>query len=400
MSNSYWDNRQVGTTTAAGLIDATTLDAGADALTSSAIEPAKEKKKSIWQFELTPKKVPRKDLMQFSRQLAVFVKAGIPILESLSDITEETANKHFKKILVDIQTDLRGGSTLAAAVGRHGEAFPPFYVGMLETAELTGNLDSVLIRLATYVERELESRRRLYAALTYPSIVVVLAMIVSAVMVIFVLPKFQGFFASLNAKLPLVTRMLLSFSRGLSEFWFIPAGLAAVLVIFFFWGKYTENGKGVRDALFLKIPVLGDVIRYAVLERFCRVLGSMVQAGVGLPQAMLITADATSNAVYRKGLITARTAMVRGEGLAAPLAATGLFPAAARQILRVGEETGHLDEQLEIAADFFDRELDYKITKFTNIFEPAMIIFVGVMVGFVAVALISAMYGIYHQVKV
>ena len=168
MSNSYWDNRQVGTATAAGPVDVTTLDADADALapigrlsTAPASGPVKQKKTSIWQFELTPKKVPRKDLMQFSRQLAVFVKAGIPILEALNDITEETANKHFKKILVDIQTDLRGGSTLAAAVGRHSEAFPPFYVGMLETAELTGNLDSVLIRLATYVERELESRRRL-----------------------------------------------------------------------------------------------------------------------------------------------------------------------------------------------------------------------------------------------
>ena len=220
-------------------------------------------------------------------------------------------------------------------------------------------------------------------------------------MVIFVLPKFQGFFASLNAKLPLVTRMLLSFSRGLSEFWFIPAGPSGCRDNLLLLGQvHRHDGRAVRDALFLKIPVLGDVIRYAVLERFCRVLGSMVHAGVGLPQAMLITAEATSNAVYRKGCLRRESAMMRGEGLAAPLAATGLFPAAARQILRVGEETGHLDEQLEIAADFFDRELDYKITKFTNIFEPAMIIFVGVMVGFVALALISAMYGIYHQVKV
>jgi type IV pilus assembly protein PilC len=407
MSNSYWDNRQVGTTTAAGPLDATRLEAGADALTTiesfstaAAIEPAKEEKKSIWQFELTPKKVPRKDLMQFSRQLAVFVKAGIPLLEALNDITEETSNKHFRKILVEIQTDLRGGSTMAMAVARHREAFPPFYVGMLETAELTGHLDDVLIRLADYVERELETRRKLVSALIYPVIVCLLAIVVILVMTVFVLPKFQAFFLSLHAKLPLITRILLAITGGLGRFWFIPTGLFLLAAVLVLWGSFAESGHKARDKFLLRVPILGEVVKHAVLERFCRVLGSMVSAGVALPQAMLITAEATSNTVYRNGILTARNAMIRGEGLAAPLAATGLFPAAARQIFRVGEETGRLDEQLTLAADFFDRELDYKITKFTNFFEPAMIIVVGTLVGFVAVAMVSAMYGIYHQVKV
>jgi type IV pilus assembly protein PilC len=412
--SSYWDTR-IGTvptddlavvSSVGDLAVVTTPTGGttpaADmppAMTPHTASRRAAKKKSIWQLELTPTKVPRRDLMQFSRQLAVFVKAGIPILEALGDITEETTNKHFRAILTDIQADLRAGETMAGAVARHAEAFPPFYANMLETAELTGHLDDVLIRLADYLERDIEARRKLVSALIYPVIVLVLAIVVILVMVIFVLPKFKSFFVDLHAKLPLPTRMLLAGSDWVSTYWYIPIAVGALFISLVLVGQFTTSGRAARDAFLLKVPVLGDVIRHAVLERFCRVLGSMVSAGVALPQAMLITADATSNAVYRRGLIAARAAMMRGEGLAAPLAATGLFPAAARQILRVGEESGSLDDQLELAANFFDRELDYKIAKFTGLFEPAVIIFVGVMVGFVAIALISAMYGIYHQVQ-
>lgn len=397
--SSYWENRQLGADsgTSAPLVLTAPVP---EPTVQSDVAPVEVQKKSFWSLEVTPRKVPRRDLMHFSRQLAVFVKGGIPILDALNDIAGEMANKRLRAIVGEIESDLRGGSTFHAAVARHGDVFPSFYAGMLETAEMTGNLDVVLDKLADYIEREVESRRRIVSALVYPVIVFFLAIAVVIVLMTFVLPKFQTFFQQLDAKLPLVTRMLISTSHGISQGWYVIAALAALVVVFVLWCATTPRGHQVRDVLLLKFPLVGDIVRHAVLERFCRVLGAMVSAGVPLPQAMAVTSDAVSNAVFRRGLLSARAAMVRGEGLAGPLAATGLFPAAARQMLRVGEDTGALDSQLETAANYYDRELTYKIGKFTSVFEPAVIIVVGLIVGFVAVALISAMYGIYRQVHI
>jgi len=173
-----------------------------------------------------------------------------------------------------------------------------------------------------------------------------------------------------------------------------------LIIVFAILGTSTRRGREVRDAMLLHVPVLGDVIRTAILERFCRILCSMVGAGVPLPEALQVTGNATTNAVFREGLNNARDGMLRGEGLAAPLARTELFPIAARRMFLVGESTGTLDHQLDSAAHYFDRELDYKLKHFTSLFEPAVILFVGVIVGFVAIALVSAMYGIYRQVHI
>jgi type IV pilus assembly protein PilC len=164
------------------------------------------------------------------------------------------------------------------------------------------------------------------------------------------------------------------------------------------WTVRSEKGRNLRDRMILSMPVIGDLVTHAILERFCRVLASMAKAGVPIPDALAVTTDGTNNVVWKEKLGTAREAMMRGEGLAHPIAETGLFPAAARQMFRVGEETGTLDDQLEGAANYYERELDYKITRFTGMFEPAVIIFMGVVVGFVAIAMVTAMYGIFKQV--
>jgi type IV pilus assembly protein PilC len=357
-------------------------------------------KKSIWQFELTAKKVPRKELMNFSRQLAVFIKAGIPIIDALEVIREEMANKHFDAILSQMVDDLRAGSTFADAVAQHNQAFPAFYVGILRSAELTGHLDEVLLQLSEYIERDVEARRKVVSALTYPAVIFVLSIVVVGVLTVYVMPKFEVFFKDLHATLPLPTRMLLAISSFLTTYWWVLLGVVVAITLALVVTLRTERGVMLRDRLLLKVPGLGDLVQYAVLERFCRILSSMTSAGVPLPEAMSVTADATSNAVFRQGILTAREAMMRGEGLAQPLSDTGLFPAAARQMMRVGESTGTLDSQLATAATYFDRELDYKIKKFTDLFEPAVLLTMGLVVGFVAIALVSAMYGIFNQVKV
>lgn len=356
----------------------------------------KPKKKSILQFELTSKKVPRKDLMHFSRQLAVFIKAGIPILDALEAIHEEMGNKFFRRIVEDIMERLRGGSTFADACAAHESAFPPYYLGILRSAELTGKLDTVLVQLSGYIERDLDARRKVTSALTYPAVIAVMAVVVVIILVVVVLPKFEVFFDNLNAQLPAPTRMLLSIADFLTANWIYLVSAVAAVVAVLAVALRTERGRGVRDRLLLESPILGDLIEHVVLERFCRILSSMMQAGVPLPNALAVTTAATSNAVYKRGLLKARDSMMRGEGLATPLIDTGLFPPSAKQMFLVGEKTGTLDQQLETAAVYFERELDYKIKRFTNLFEPAVIIAMGLVVGFVAIALVSAMYGIFR----
>jgi len=384
-----------------GVEEAASSGAAHVALLARGLQPLEvSSKQSILKFEITKKKVPRQDVMNFTRQLAVFMRAGIPIMEALEVIVEETQNKMLKGVLNDMVDRLRAGDTFAAAAASHPEAFPNFYVGILESAELTGNLDAVLNQLADYIDRDQKARGKVTAALIYPAVVAGMSVVTVIVLAVFVLPRFVVFFASLHAKLPLVTRMLLNSSSFISTWWYVELSLIVVLVGGFIAMNRSDNGRAQLDRIKLKLPVIGDLTETAIIERVCRILASMLRAGVDLPRSMAVTAESANNAVYRRALENVRELMMQGAGLAGPIAETGLFPAAARQMFRVGEETGTLDQQLEVAAAYYGRELETKLERATALFEPAIIIFMGVVVGFVAVALISAMYGIYNQVKV
>jgi len=387
--------------TVKGVEEAVTLTQAKMALVQRDLDIVQiDEKKSVLAFELTKKKVPRRELMHFSRQLAVFIRAGIPVIDGLETIAEDTGDKVFTKVLVEMAEALRSGATFTDAAEAQPHAFPPFYIGILRSAELTGNLDVVLEQLADYIERDLEARQKVVGALIYPAAVAVMSVVAVVVLTVYVLPKFKELFESLDAELPLPTRIMISVGDLAGRWWWLVAAILVGLVVLGAVALRTERGKVARDKLLLRLPGLGDLVRHAVIERFCRILSSMVSAGVPLPDALAVTSDATNNRVYRAGLAEAREGMLRGEGLAIPLTSTGLFPPAARQMLRVGEDTGSLDKQMEVAAAYFDRELDYKIKRFTSLFEPAVIIGVGVIVGFVAVALVSAMYGVFNQVEV
>ena len=387
--------------TISGVEDALTASMARRALIDRELAPIEVlEKKNILKLEITKKKVSRRELMHFSRQMAVFMRAGIPVLEALEVMTEELGNKVFSRVFAEMADSLRSGETFAGAATLHPEAFPPYYLGILRSAELTGNLDIVLDQLADYLDRDIEARRKVSGALMYPGSVFCFAILAVVIITGWVLPRFKTFFSSLHAKLPLPTRMLLAIANFVTSDWYVLAVVAAAIILMVVLGTVTNRGRAIRDRTFLKVPVLGDLIRTAILERFCRILYSMVTTGVPLPEALQVTSEATTNTVYRSGLSVARSEMMRGEGLAGPLSATGLFPPAARHMLLVGESTGTMDNQLESAAIYFDRELDYKLKRFTALFEPAVITVVGLIVGFVAIALISAMYGIYRQVHV
>lgn len=384
-----------------GVEIAASMGAAHIALIERGLQPLEmNPKTSILNFEITKKKVPRKEVMNFSRQLGVFMKAGIPIMEALEVITEETSGKLLKNVLFGMIDSLRNGDTFAAAAAAHPEAFPNYYVGILESAELTGNLDVVLNQLADYIDRDTKARGKITAALIYPSVVAGMSVVTVIILAAFVLPRFVTFFKSLHAKLPLITRMLMGFSGFVSHWWYLLLTLAVLLIAGFIAMRRTERGRGQLDSWLLRLPVVGELAQIAILERVCRILSSLLRAGVDLPRSMAVTAESSNNSVYRKALENIREEMMEGQGLAGPIARTGLFPGAAKQMFRVGEETGTLDQQLEVAAEYYSQELDTKVDRVTALFEPAIIIIMGIVVGFVAVALISAMYGIYSQVKV
>ena len=340
------------------------------------------------------------ELMTFSRQLASFLRAGVPILDSLGVVAEEGASKKMQEVITDIQRRLRAGSSFGEAVSVHPKVFPGYYVAVCRAAELTGQLDDALDQLAAYLEREAEMRRELKSALTYPIIVFFLAIGALIIMAAYVLPKFRDLYSSLNAHLPLPTRMLLSFTNFMSDWWWLIALIAIAIGLGGLALLGGTKGKERRDKLVLRLPAVGPLMHLVCVERFCSVLAALVHTGVPLPDAVQVSADSTNNRVYQTKLATVRDAMMRGDGLARPIQAAGLFPPAARQMIRVGESTGSLDTQLDSAADFYSRELKFRLKRFTDMFEPAILLIVGLAVAFVAIAQISAMYSIYHQVKV
>jgi type IV pilus assembly protein PilC len=345
--------------------------------------------------EIMPARVKGTDLMHLSRQLAAFLRAGIPILDGLDLLAREGSNATLRRALADVAEGLRQGEPLAEAFDRHPKIFPTAYRSMIRSAELSGSLDTVLDQLTVYIEREVAAKGQIRSAMTYPAVIVVLSISVSALLVTFVLPKFRVFFASFDQELPLPTRMLLGLSDLVRDWWW--AGLAGSVVLAVLATMYlrTDRGKLRRDRVLLRIPVIGAALSYSIVERFARVMASMLQAGVPLGEAMTVASSATGNRPAAMKLMTARDAMLRGDGISGPLAETGIFPAPARQMLRVGEDTGSLDEQLMTVASFYEKELDYKVKQITTLMEPAVLIIMGAIVGFVALALVSAMYGIY-----
>ena len=354
--------------------------------------------RNILHAEITPKKVKLVELANFSRQMAAFVGAGVPILDALAVIEAEATDKVLKKVVHEVADSLRFGESFSRAMSTHGDAFPPFYVAVLQSAEATGELDVVLAQLAVYIERDMEAKRKIRAALAYPTLVLVMSIVTVVILTVFVLPRFKKFFESFDAELPFATRVLVSITDFLTGSW-IELVIAFLLVILGGLLLYvTPRGRRIRDTVLLRAPIAGEVVRFTVIERFCRILSSMVQAGVPISESLRLAGSGANNHVFQESLLAARSKMLEGEGLYRPIANTGLFPGTVTQMMRVGEETGTLDQQLDAVATYYGRELEYKLKRLTNLFEPLCIIGVAVIVGFVAIALVSAIYGVYNQV--
>jgi type IV pilus assembly protein PilC len=318
-------------------------------------------------------------------------------MDGIEVIAEGTNNKRFRQIMLSVNEEIRQGVPFADAIAEHNAILPPYYLGIIRSAELTGRLDVALEQLSGYIERELEAKSKIKAALMYPLVVLGMSIVTIAILTIWVLPKFVDFFDGLGAQLPLSTRMLLGIAKFSKDFWYVFPLVALGLTGVGMWLQKTKNGNRLRDRVLLRMPVVGDVVLYSVVERICRVLGAMSQAGVPIPEGIRAAVTASKNTVFEERLQPAQEAILEGAGLAEPIAQTQLFPRAAVQMMRVGESTGTLDQQLENAADYYSTELDYKLKRLTTLFEPIVIVLMGCIVGFVAIALVQAMYGIYNS---
>lgn len=388
--------------TVKGVVEASSVMAARNELAVRGMRVTKIAERKGLQMELTQQKVPLIEIMHFSRQMSTFIRAGIPIIEALDTLRIDTKSKRFQNVLEDVVEKVgNGGVSLADAIAVHGDVFPTYFLAMLRSAELTGKMDDAFEQLHRYIRRDVQLTKQVRKALIYPCILLAVAFGVVAIIVIFVIPKFAEFFKSFGAELPLPTRMLMA----IAEFVGSTAGLVTgILLISAIVGTVayvrTPAGRRGLHSLLLKIPVLNTVVVYSATERFTRILAVLLDAGVPLTDAMPSAIECTTNVIFRERLSAASEGVLAGEGFAEPISQTDLFPSTVVSMIRVGERTGELADQLENIASFFEEELDYAVDKLTQWFEPLIILIIGVVVGFVALAMVSAMYGIYGQVEV
>jgi len=341
----------------------------------------------------------RQTLLHFTRQLRVFVRSGIALDDAIRIISDESEDSSLRSALRSILESLDKGESLSDGFDMHPKIFPPYFVGLIRSAEETGAFVETLDSLIGYQSRVIETRARISSALAYPSIVMALALVTVAILAGFVIPRFEPLFEELGSTVPLPTRILLNATSTLTDNILLICGLVAVVVVAIVGSLRSLRVRRRIDSLVLRIPFIGTIVQYVMLERFCRILAATVRSGLSVTAGMRLSTQTISNAVHRELFSRATRDMSMGIDFAAALTRTGLFPGAARQMFRVGEETGALDEQVTAAGEFFDAELEMRMRRFTSLFEPFLIVSVGLVVGFVAVALVSAMYGVLDGVR-
>jgi type IV pilus assembly protein PilC len=342
--------------------------------------------------------VSTSDLVLFSRQLATFLKVGVPITDAISLLRSGTRSGAFRAALDDVNDDLDEGESFSIAISHHPHIFSQLYVDMVRAAEYSGSLDRVLLQIAIYLQRQDTALKKLRSAMIYPAIIVTLAIVVCGVLVVVVLPNFVSLFNEFQTELPLPTKLLIDLG-AFAQTWRLEIVVGTLLFIFgSFIFLQSKPGRIFWDHLILRIPVLGTIVVFSIVERFTRTLGTMLRAGIPISQTFDVAAASSGNIRYRRGLESVRQRMVTGDGFSEPLAATGLFAPMVLRMVRVGEETGTLDQSLEQIADFLADEMDYKVRNMIALMEPALIITVGGAVGFVAVSVILPMYGLLKAV--
>ena len=347
------------------------------------------------------KKVKLEEVVVFTRQFATMINAGLPIVRALYILGEQTTSKKLTDTVVQVRKDVEAGLALSEALAKHPKVFNRLYVEMVRAGEIGGILDEVLLRVASQLEKDQDLRRKVKSAMTYPTVVLVLAVVAASFMLVFIVPIFAKMFKDLGGTLPLPTRI----AMGLSGLLTGPLGLlvaAAVIggVIFFLRWKDTEAGRKVWGRVVLKIPAkIGEVVQKVALARFARTLGTLSAAGVPILQALEITATSSGNWVIERALLKSRDSIREGIPIYRPLESEPVFPPMVTRMIAIGEETGDIDGMLEKIAEFYESEVDATIKALTSIIEPLMIVVVGGIVGGIIIAMYLPMFKIFDLIK-
>jgi type IV pilus assembly protein PilC len=327
------------------------------------------------------------------------INAGLPLVQSLDILAKQTENKALSDITRAVVYDVESGHTLADAFAKHPKAFPDLYVNMVAAGEAGGILDTILLRLATFLEKSDALVRKVKGAMVYPAVIFAVAGIAIAVLLIFVIPTFQSMFASVKMELPLPTRIVIGASQLLIHWWWMII-LVAVGAVFLFRRYYaTPNGRKQVDSAMLRAPVLGDLLRKSAVSRFTRTLGTLISSGVSILDGLEITAKTAGNRVIHDAVMESRQSIAGGETIAAPLEKSKVFPPMVISMIAVGESTGGLDEMLSKIADFYDEEVDVAVSALLSLMEPIMIVVLGVVVGGMVVAMYLPIFDMVNAVQ-
>jgi type IV pilus assembly protein PilC len=361
-----------------------------DQIVVTKISPVAEKK------EKKPggKKVSPKSLAVFTRQFSVMIDAGLPLVQCLEILGSQEEDKNFARVILATRGDVESGASLADAMKRHPKTFDPLFTNMIAAGEAGGILDTILKRLATYIEKAVKLKSQVQSAMIYPVAVIVIAVVVVGVILWKVIPTFANLFAGLGAELPLPTRVVIALSNGLVKY--MPFVIVGIIAGAFAFRQYygTTNGRRAVDAVVLKLPILGLLMRKIAVARFCRTLSTLLASGVAILEALDITARTAGNAIVEEALVTTRRSIERGETIAQPLKETAVFPPMVVQMIGVGEATGALDTMLSKIADFYEEEVDVAVAGLLTLMEPLMIAVLGGIVGGIVIAMYMPIFSL------
>ena len=337
-------------------------------------------------------KVKLQSLVIFSRQFATMIDAGIAIIKCLDILETQTKEESLKGVIAAVRKDVKGGLSLTDALTKHPHVFSKLYVNMIRAAEIGGILDVILDRLSGFLEKEMEIKGKIKSAMMYPSIVLVFAGFIVLALFLFVLPRFKEIFKSMDVEMPAVTQALFDMSDFLIKFWWLALLIVVGGFIAFKQYSKTATGRYNIDKLKLKAPIFGDLALKISISRFARTFGTLIASGVPMMRSLEIIGETSGNSVLAESIANARTSIREGAKISQPLANSGLFPAMVTHMIDVGEETGRLSEMLTKVADFYDDEVDAMVKGLTSLIEPILIVFMGVLVGFIAIAIMSPIF--------
>lgn len=343
-------------------------------------------------------RVTSKEVAIFAQMFSVMIGSGVPLVRCLAIMQQQLENPAFAKVVGTIRTDVEGGTTFSAALAKHPQAFDNLFVNLVKAGEAGGILDKILNRLANYLEKAEDLKQKVKGALTYPVVVLSIAFLVVLALVMFVLPQFKSIFESMNVELPAVTMMLLSLSDIMQAWWMvIIPGLLLIPISMMQFFK-SSQGQRVFDSNILRVPGIGVMMRKVAVARFTRTLGTMIASGVPILQALEVTAATSGNVVIKEAVDKTRASIREGESIAEPLKTSGVFPPMVVQMIAVGEETGELDKMLMKIAEFYDTEVDNAVKGLTSIIEPVVIVFMGLIIGGIVLAVFMPMLKLVNSV--